>query len=95
MVADALNRLSDPLGGNAASHELGNVRSRQESLGAAVVLHVGLSRHGLPVELSGLGGPFEGMAPLSAVSTRRQNLVAPNFASNADRSNNQTGQGEQ
>ena len=52
LVADALKRLSDSLGGHATSHELGHVRPRQESLGAAVVLSVGLPRQGLPVELS-------------------------------------------
>jgi hypothetical protein len=52
LVAGALNRLSDPLGGHATSHELGNIRPRQEGCGAAVVLSVGLPRHGLPVELS-------------------------------------------
>ena len=32
VVADALNRLSDPLGGNAAGHELGNDLPRPQGL---------------------------------------------------------------
>jgi hypothetical protein len=45
-------RLRGPVGGNAASHELGNVRPRPQGFGAAVVLHVALARQWLPGELS-------------------------------------------
>jgi len=63
VVADALDRLS--LGGHAGGDELGNLRGRAQGFGAAVVLYVDRSRHGVPGELSLVrgwavsnGGPF-------------------------------------
>jgi len=55
------------LGGNAASDELGNVRPRPQSLGAAIVLQVELPWHGLPVELvlSVVGWGLPSWRPLS------------------------------
>ena len=52
LVAGALDKLSDPLGGHAGGDELGNLRSRPQSFGAAVVLYVDRSRHGMSGELS-------------------------------------------